>query len=210
VEWSPIPSSFESVSSELPVSHPVSRDKSPKDINIGHFGTFAKAIANLLEPIILEMAEKIPRAHFVLLGRGGKEFAERLEKSGRIAPGRITATGPLGPKEITAQIQLCDLLIQPFPDGISTRRTSAMAGLLLGLPMITQTGHLTESVWSESRSVQFVPDPSPGAWAETAQTMIDAPEERMRLGSRALELYWTRFALARTLDRLLERGEPSA
>ena len=56
------------------------------------------------------------------------------------------------PQALADHIGACDLLIQPYPDGISSRRTSAMAGLALGIPVITTTGSLTESLWAETRA----------------------------------------------------------
>ena len=38
-------------------------------------------------------------------------------------------------------------MIKPYPDGITSRRTSAtMAGLALGLPIVSTSGHLTETI----------------------------------------------------------------
>jgi glycosyltransferase involved in cell wall biosynthesis len=209
-EWSPVPSNFEAIQYLSPASGPHPPSRTPGRMNIGHFGTFGKLIADLLKPIILEIVERVPEAHVILIGRGGKQFAERLESDGQVPPGRITATGPLNPTEIAPQIQLCDLLIQPYSDGISTRRGSAMAGLALGMPMITQTGHLTENLWSECRAVQFVPDPDPRTWVEMAKALIASPEERIKLGARARSLYQMRFSLEKTLDRLLKSGEGPA
>ena len=53
---------------------------------------------------------------------------------------RIHATGTLSPQALADHIGACDLLVQPYPDGISSRRTSAMAGLALGIPVVTTTG----------------------------------------------------------------------
>ncbi len=54
-------------------------------------------------------------------------------------------------------------MIQPYPDGISSRRTSAMAGLALGLPIVSTSGHLTETIWAEHAAVVLTPIGDHGA-----------------------------------------------
>ena len=61
------------------------------------------------------------------------------------------AAGYLSPAELSAHIAACDLFVQPYPDGITSRRTSAMACLSRARPVVTTTGHLTEPLWAENR-----------------------------------------------------------
>ena len=63
----------------------------------------------------------------------------------------------LGERDASAHISACDLMLQPYPDGISTRRTSAMVGLAHGRALATTSGHLTESLWAESGAVAISP-----------------------------------------------------
>ena len=43
------------------------------------------------------------------------------------------------PSALAEHVRACDVLVQPYPDGISSRRTSAMAGLALGVAVVTTT-----------------------------------------------------------------------
>ena len=60
------------------------------------------------------------------------------------------------PDDLSAHIAACDLFVQPYPDGITSRRTSAMACLSQARPVVTTTGHLTEPLWAESDAVALV------------------------------------------------------
>ena len=63
---------------------------------------------------------------------------------------RAWATGPSRRlHDVAAALRACDVLAQPYPDGITTRRTSAMAGLEHGIATVTTSGELTEPVWAE-------------------------------------------------------------
>ena len=57
-------------------------------------------------------------------------------------PGRLTGA------EAAAALRACDLLVQPYPDGVTTRRTSVMAALTTSVPVLTTDGPLTEPVWA--------------------------------------------------------------
>ena len=93
-----------------------------------------------------------PTARRTLLGQNGDGFiAAARSRPSAAAPRDCHATGTLSPRALAEHVEACDLLVQPYPDGISSRRTSAMAGLALGVPVVTTTGHLTESLWAETR-----------------------------------------------------------
>ena len=117
---------------------------------IGHFGTYGALIAERLEPI-LERLLQGERAAVVLLGRGSDAFAERF-RSGRELRNRIHAAGELAADEVGVCLSACDLVVQPYADGVTARRTSTMASLALGVPVVTNEGPLTEPFWRDGRA----------------------------------------------------------
>ncbi len=70
----------------------------------------------------------------------------------------IHCLGRLSAQSAADAIAASDLMINPFLDGISTRRGSAMAALQHGVPVLTTKGHNTEEVWGQEsmRSVCMV------------------------------------------------------
>ena len=64
--------------------------------------------------------------------------------------GRIHATGGQSSRSVSIALAACDLMIQPYEDGVSSRRTGVMAALIHKRPVITTTGESTEPIWSEA------------------------------------------------------------
>jgi glycosyltransferase involved in cell wall biosynthesis len=92
------------------------------------------------------------------------------------------------------------VLVQPYPDGVSSRRTSAMAGLALGVPVVTNAGPMTEPVWAEHRAVSIV-DRADG-WVPAVLQLLGDAGVRARQAEQARALYADRFDLSRTIDAL--------
>ena len=132
--------------------------------------------------------------------------AEQLTRHHPELTGRVRALGGLPGDELAATLKACDVLLQPFPDGLSTRRSSAMAGLALGVPLISNAGPATEPPWQGSGALALAPEPRGPAVLEVAESLLSAPETWPTLGRRAAEFYTENFSLAHTLDVLLERA----
>ena len=106
-----------------------------------------------------------PRRIGLLIGQGGERFvAAHLAHTGR-----LVATGELTAEEVSLHVQACDLMVQPYPDGVSSRRTSVMAALAHGRPVATTRGWLTESLWVDG-GVVLAPVDAPAAGRDRRET----------------------------------------
>ncbi|WP_164008126.1 glycosyltransferase [Pyxidicoccus trucidator] len=170
---------------------------------LGHFGTYGTSISGLLEPVLVPLLHADPERQALLLGHGSKAFREALAGRHPALAGRLHAAGGLAPEDAAAHLRACDLLLQPYPDGVSARRGSVMGGLGLGLPIITNTGHLTEPLWRELGPVELVEGTAPGPWLDAAERLLAHAGERAALHERATRVYRERFALERTVEALL-------
>jgi len=56
------------------------------------------------------------------------------------------------------------VLLQPYEDGVTTRRGSIIAALALGVPVVTTTGRMTEPLWRASAAVTLVADGDSKRW----------------------------------------------
>jgi glycosyltransferase involved in cell wall biosynthesis len=115
---------------------------------------------------------------------------------------RLYATGEIGSDELSLYLSACDLMIQPYPDGITTRRTSAMAAIAHRRPLLTTKGELTEPIWSHSAAVSMVPVNDVDKLAATASHLLDDPYERERLSLAGAKLYEDNFDLRHTISTL--------
>ena len=127
---------------------------------------------------------------------------EELLRARADLAGRVHASGTLTPESLSCRLAACDLLLQPYPDGVSARRTSSMAGLAHGLPVVTTSGALTEGLWKESNAVALAPVGDDEALLDEVRKLLASPEERSRLSAAALKLYRERFDLSHTIAAL--------
>ena len=170
---------------------------------IGHFGTFGSPIVPLLRLAVRQVMQADPKRLALFVGRGSEVFVRGFEDD----PGlrhRMTATGELPLPDIAAHLLACDVLIQPYPDGVSSRRTTIMAGLALGLPVVTNEGPLSERLWRASGAVRVTS--SPCHFVEAVDEVLADPAQASQLGERGRDLYDRCFSLDRTVKTLLGDG----
>jgi glycosyltransferase involved in cell wall biosynthesis len=202
--WLPIPSNIPVVESDDAVGCIRRRlVGAASDAVVGHFGTYPPIITQLLVPTLRRLLTERPRLTVLLLGRCGPARRDELlvdypEKDWRVvAPGELTA------EELSLHLQACDVLLQPFPDGATTRRTSLMAGLAHGVPTVTTLGVATEPIWQTDEIASATPVGDIGALVDRVKRLIDDPVERMRVGQRSKAYYDAHFAIEHTVARLL-------
>jgi glycosyltransferase involved in cell wall biosynthesis len=202
VTWLPVPSNIAtSVSAEAVAS--VRKQIVPNDdLLFGHFGTYGSHVASLLVQILPTLLLKDHRRKALLLGKGGEAFAAALIRDNTDLRGRIESTGPLGHDQLAAHLAACDCLVQPYPDGVSSRRTSLMAGLALGLPIVTNAGPLTDPVWRKTEAVVLAASPSPSDLIDAVDNLLAEPRRMLELRRRAAAAYQTYFAIERTIEVL--------
>lgn len=177
---------------------------------VGHFGTYGPAVAALLMDLVPAVLDSRAQPALLLVGAGSEEFRRRLAALRPDLGPRAHATGRLPPGDVAAHLAACDLLVQPYPDGISSRRTSAMAGLSLGRPMVTTRGPLTERLWTDSGAVQLADVADPARFVAHAEALLNDPAARQRLGDKARALYEERFDIRHTVAALrASSGVPS-
>jgi glycosyltransferase involved in cell wall biosynthesis len=192
MDWLPIPSGI--AATATPESSKAVRAKlGDPSLLAGHLGTYSPVIRTLLEPVIIELLRKNPDLSFLMLGSGSKKVRAALSSHHPDLKHRLFATDYLPSAELSPYLAACDLLIQPYPDGASSRRTSLMAGISHGIPVLTTSGHLSESLWRDSAAVAIVAANDSSSLLALAQEMIFSPEKRSRLASAGLRLYRKRF-----------------
>jgi glycosyltransferase involved in cell wall biosynthesis len=180
---------------------------SPKAKLVGHFGTFGTHISPALGDVLLRLLAEEPDTFVVCLGNGSEEFVKSLASSAPALDGRVRGLGRVMPFQAANVIASCDLMVQPYVDGVTTRRTSAMAGLINARPLLTTTGHLTEPLWAETKAVEMIPAGDIQGLVSAARRLLADDEARAALGARADQTYRERFAIGHTIRRLRGAAE---
>jgi glycosyltransferase involved in cell wall biosynthesis len=203
VAWLPVPSN-------VPLRAPPARAAEVRDrlpagparVVIGHFGMFGSHTADRLACVLPALLRGRPERLALLIGRDGERFAVALADRHPDLRAQLHATGGLPAEEVAAHLAACDLLVQPFPDGATTRRGSLMAGLALGVPCVTTAGWITEPVWQSSGAVALAPAGDDQAVVVCAEAVLADQGRRCALAERGARLYQERFSLARTIAGL--------
>jgi glycosyltransferase involved in cell wall biosynthesis len=202
IQWLPIFSNIPVVEDEAGANS-IRRRIAPDGGKIaGHFGTYGSAYAAGTTALLAAGLAHDAALSVLLIGNGGVEFRDRMIDRHRSFANRLHATGALAPADLSRSIAACDLMIQYYPDGVTTRRGSCMVTLEHGRPVVTTSGHLTEPLWDESRAVAMAPANDLPAMTKLVYRLIDDRDERQRLGTAARELYDRRFDIRHTVSAL--------
>jgi len=203
----PIPSAIPSVDSAEAVQATRSSMIGTGTHLVGHFGSYGNHVAPLLRQALNDLLSSGVQVAASCTGAGSDSFVERMVADRPDLRGRLFATGRVPAREISVHLQACDLLLQPYPDGVTTRRTSVMAGLANGRPVVTTDGALTEDIWRSTGSVALVPPDNAAALVERARELLNDTKARASLAARGSATYAAHFALRHTIDALRERSE---
>jgi glycosyltransferase involved in cell wall biosynthesis len=177
-EWSPVPTNIPVVSQGADADYPV-----------GYFGQYDEAGIGML----MQLLQTIPDC-IALIGRG----AERVPMHAR-----TIVIGETDPARLSRAIASCWVMCHHYIDGVTGRRTTAMASLAHGKAVATVQGRLTEPLWRESRAVSLAPVGNAAALAANIRELLRDHEARGKLGNAARQLYQDRFSLEHTIAQLL-------
>jgi glycosyltransferase involved in cell wall biosynthesis len=201
-QWLPVPSGIPVVSDPEGVTKLRSRYAPAGEFIIGHFSTYDSYTKELLAEVVPALLNSSSRQRVLLLGKGSAEVRKTITTQHPEHAGRVHATGAITAVELSKHISACEVMLQPYQDGVSTRRTSVMAALAHGTPVITTKGPATETVWLEAEAVKLAcPGDVKGLVAMTESLLADVGE-RERMSVAAKSLYLTSFDLKYTINAL--------
>jgi glycosyltransferase involved in cell wall biosynthesis len=203
VEWLPVPSNLPTVTEPAQVAKIRDRIAPEPDTRlIGHFGTFGTHVARLLTATLPRVLFADQHYRVLLVGLRSQEFRDQVLKEYGVLEQRIFATGSLSHQDAANYLAASDMLLQPYIDGVSGRRGSIMAGLALGLPIVTTEGCLSEPVWREGGAVVLVPAGDDNALVGSSMVLLQREAMRRQLGHAARLFYRRHFAIERVIQSL--------
>ncbi len=165
----------------------------------GYFGTCPPDLRESLKPVLEALLGRLSNSVLLLIGTGSTDLAGELSALHPEYKHRIIAPGPLVGYEAAVHLAACDILLYPFSDGVSGRRSSLIAALALGMPIVTTCGWATEPFWRDSEAVVMVEPFQTEAMVAAAVALATDPNQRQLLSGRARTLYNSRFSIDHTL-----------
>ena len=202
--WLPIPACVPSEPAGPGTPEPALRARYAADDQpiVGHFGSHGAAVAALLDGCLPSILGGPCAPALLLLGADGPAYRDAVIARRPDWAERVHAAGFLDGAALASHLAMCDVLLQPYPDGVTSRRTSVMAGLSQGRAVVTTTGRLTEPLWRSSGAVALAGVNDPEALAEDVVRLLADAGARARLGGRARQLYLDTFSVEHVVSAL--------
>jgi hypothetical protein len=207
ISWVPVPSNVPVVENAAATAGWRERCATPRGLLIGHFANYSDYSVEQLSRVMPALLDERRQLSLLLLGANSGELRQRLLNTNRRLPARLHASGALAAPQLSSALTACDLMVQPYPDGVSTRRTSTSALLAHGCTIVTTSGISTEGLWNDSGAVAMAPADNAHRLRETIDRMLSSAELRGSYSRAAFDLYERRFALRHTLAALMGRGQ---
>ena len=205
--WLPVPSNVECLLNPADATDNFSGDSEPQH-RLGHFSTFGWPISRMLEPLVSPLLRDHANRSLILMGRGSTEFRLKILAQNPGLNEQIYATGEVTGAELSVWIRKCEMMIQPYPDGVSGRRTTAMVALSHGLPIVTTTGFLTEDMWAQSGAAALLPSGDVTQFVGVVNDLLADEQKRRQMALRARRFYLDRFDVRHTIQALRSTREP--
>lgn len=197
-EWVPVPSAVPFVDDADGVRR--LRASVGGRLIVGHFSSYPGDVRLPLRLALQDVLLQHRDVGVLCIGRGGGEVAASLADPDH----RVHATGEIDPAGLSRAIQACDLFVQPYPDGATTRRTSLATLLAHGAAVVTTSGAYTEPLWTADGDVVATAPAGDrrGMGAEVAR-LIGGRSRRSELGAAARAFYQRRLDPRCAVDALL-------
>lgn len=129
-----------------------------------------------------------------------------IGKAGEIARAQnspwIQSTGYVEALAVSQILFSIDLLLLPFIDGVSERRTSFMAGLAHGTPVATTIGPNTGPTLREANICSLTISNDPADFLQRATELLSEPEMRRAMGERGRAFYQAHYDWSVVTDHL--------
>jgi glycosyltransferase involved in cell wall biosynthesis len=147
---------------------------------LGVFSLFGAAKGySLLEAAWRTASLRADQPFIVLIGASAEEAARHLPEMA--AHPRCRATGYLSQDDVSRWLSEVDLLLAPFEDGVSSRRTSVIAALAHSVPVVTTRGRNTDPLFLDSPLRVTSGDAS--VFAREMLALLDSADDRAALGA---------------------------
>jgi glycosyltransferase involved in cell wall biosynthesis len=202
IKWLPVPSTIPVIADCARIGSARRRWRRADCRVIGHFGTYPPASATMLRAIIPRILTIDSSAAILLMGANSEAFRDVFVGENPRLTTRISATGVLPDDELSLAISSCDMMIQPYPDGVTSRRTTMMAALDHARAIVTTAGEFTEPLWEQSAAVALAPVADFAAFTALVIELSTDAVRRRRYAAAAKALYSNRFDVQHTIEAL--------
>ena len=203
ISWLPVPSTIPLVDNAAATAQWRTRCTKTGGLLMGHFANYSDYSVERLSQIVPGLLSGARGLSLLLLGANSNELRRHLLQRNHHLEGSIHASGRLARQDLSSALSACDVMVQPYPDGVSTRRSSTSALMAHGRAVVTTEGIATEPLWMNDDAVAMAPAGDANRLRQVTAQMLSSAELRDRYAQGALKLYDRRFALHHTIAALI-------
>jgi glycosyltransferase involved in cell wall biosynthesis len=193
----PVGSTVRDVHGESPGSGPDHRPAPPAFTIFGQPEAMSPAIVSALGAW---RSGDRSTAHLLWIGRSRQAILDFWTIRCGLSADLVDIHAGLSNEDVSRLLHQSDVSLAPIVDGVSTRRTTVMAALCHGLPVIGTDGACTDDVFRRSEACLLSAPSDAPAFLRHVQALLADPGRRshMRRAARALyERHFTWDAIAR-------------
>ena len=200
--WLPLPSTVPVMRDEAGVLEVRRRVGVGTGTLVGHFSSYPEATRQLLERLIPRALSGNATLAVILTGTGSEACRAAIAANAPDLASRVHATGRLDLADLSRHLTACDLMLQLYPDGACARRTTLIAAIAHGRPVVSAAGRATESLWTQSGAIAIADAADEAAIGDAIARLTADPALRARYATAALALYRDRFDVRHTIAML--------
>jgi glycosyltransferase involved in cell wall biosynthesis len=200
--WLPVPSNIPVIDDSAGIATIRAQHTMPSGPLVGHFGAYDHYMMELMLDLLPALIRSEDKISVMLLGNGSLELRARLIKRHPNLSQNVRCTDLLSAQDISRHISACDVMLQPYEDGVSGRRGSVMAALSHGVPIVTTMGKATEDCWVQSEAVKLTGVGDIKGIVEATQSLLADGEMRRLMSKLGSKLYRERFDIRNTISAL--------
>lgn len=204
IHWLPLQSNIKYIKDEERAQNIRKAFAPESQFLLGSFGSYHdKPQVKELNKQIFLLLNKHPERFFLCLGRNSSDFVAKFKKFYPYLEAQIEATGELDYPAVSAHIQACDIMIQPYPNGITAKNTSLLTSLSHEKAILTTKGPRTESFWLNKNCLSLYEENSELDFLEKFDSIIYDSSIKKSLEKKAGQTYKNFFSPNKTIQKLL-------
>ena len=176
----------------------------PETLTFGLFGTaHSSRLFDWAAEAYRRVQKEIPNSLLVYIG----PHKEAIEKHAGDLP--LLAEGPFPPDEVSRRFAALDIVLAPYMDGITSRRSAFMVGLQHGIPTVSTYGPPTDPTMLELKDRAFLLAyrESLDEFCDLVRRLAKDPVLRKQVGQGGADLYFSRYDAEPESRRILKAFE---
>jgi len=202
--WIPVSSNIR-IASEFPVVKRLNGfGRKPLLVFFGslHFSKMIDFVFDSLDALI----KKGYDAGLIVIGHKEDSLLPSITNIPSYIKERVLYTGYCSNEEASKYLSMSDMFLLPLIDGVSSRRTTVMAALKHGVPVVTTSGFLTDEIFLRESFTVLSPSNNKESFLKNVERLAEDESLRKSIGKKGRDAYNKYFSEKLMVDRYIDHA----